>query len=102
MNITQALEQSRPGMVDEVQAAIRKHQLNQRAEQTYLHWISRVVLFHDLTDPDNLAEEEQRQFLAYLSDKMQLSRARLNQANQALTFFYRDVLGKPVALESAA
>jgi hypothetical protein len=60
------------------------------------------VLFHDLTDPDNLAEEEQRQFLAYLSDKMQMSRAPLNQAPQALTFFYRDVLGKPVALESAA
>ncbi|HCP21308.1 MAG TPA: integrase, partial [Marinobacter hydrocarbonoclasticus] len=41
MDITEALEQSRPGMIGQVQAAIRKRELNQRAEQTYLHWISR-------------------------------------------------------------
>lgn len=102
MNITQALEQSRPGIVGEVQAAIRKRQLNQRAEQNYLHWISRFVLFHDLKDPEHLAEEEQKQFLAYLREKMSLSRARLNQATQALAFFYEDVLGKPITAESAA
>jgi hypothetical protein len=101
MNITQALEQSRPGMVDEVQAAIRKHQLNQRAEQTYLHWISRFVLFHDLKNPDNMAEEDQRQFLDYLSNKIRVSRARLNQATQALTFFYEDVLGKTATPNAA-
>ena len=97
MNITQALEQSRPGMVDEVQAAIRKHQLNQRAEQTYLHWITRFVLFSDMKDPDALANEDRRLFLEYLNDRMRVSRARFNQASQALAFFYEDVLGKTPA-----
>lgn len=102
MDITEALEQSCPGMIGQVQAAIRKRELNQRAEQTYLHWISRFVLFHDLKDPDNLAEEDQKQFLTYLSDKIRVSRARLNQASQALSFFYEDVLGRPAAAADSA
>ncbi|ERS85417.1 integrase [Marinobacter sp. EVN1] len=102
MDITEALEQSRPGMIGQVQAAIRKRELNQRAEQTYLHWISRFVLFHDLKDPDNLAEEDQKLFLTYLSEKIRVSRARLNQASQALSFFYEDVLGRPTAAADSA
>ncbi|SRR5690554_26777 len=102
MNITEALEQSRPGLVRLVQAAIRKRELNQRAEQTYLHWISRFVLFHGLKDPDSLAEEDQRLFLNYLNEKIRVSRARLNQARHALAFFYEDVLNKPVQADTVA
>ncbi|OZB18920.1 MAG: integrase, partial [Marinobacter sp. 34-60-7] len=41
MDITEALEQSQPGMVKRLNLAIQKRQLNHRTEQTYLHWISR-------------------------------------------------------------
>ena len=102
MGITEALDQSRPGMVREVETAINQRQLNRRTQQTYLHWISRFVLFHNLKDPDELAEEDQQQFLAYLRDKIRLSRARMNQASQALTFFYEDVLNKPATGVTAA
>ncbi|MEX2475104.1 site-specific integrase [Marinobacter sp.] len=94
MNMTEALEQSQPGLVGRVNEAIREHQLNLRAEQTYLHWISRFVLFHGLKNPEQLATDDRLQFLSYLEDRIKLSRARLNQASQALTFFYEDVLGK--------
>lgn len=94
MGITEALDQSRPGMVREVETAINQRQLNQRTQQTYLHWISRFVLFHGLKDPDELALEDQQQFLDYLKDQISLSRARLNQASQALAFFFEDVLHK--------
>src|SRR6056297_3051913 len=97
MDITEALEQSQPGLVDRVKDAIRKHQLNQRSEQTYLHWITRFVLFSELKDPDALANEDRQRFLEYLNDRMRVSRARFNQASQALTFFYEDVLGKTSA-----
>ncbi|MBU2953103.1 site-specific integrase [Marinobacter sp. F3R08] len=97
MDITEALEQSQPGLVARVKDAIHKHSLNQRSEQTYLHWISRFVLFNDLKDPDALVNEDRRLFLEYLSDRIRVSRARLNQASQALTFFYEDVLGKTSA-----
>jgi len=52
------------------------------------------VLFHDMKDPETLANEDRQQFLHYLNDRIQVSRARLNQASKALTFFYQDVLGK--------
>lgn len=93
MDITEALEQSQPGLVGRVTDAIRKRELNHRAEQTYLHWISRFVLFHNLKSPEALANEDRQQFLAYLGNRIQVSRARLNQASQALTFFYDEVLG---------
>ena len=103
MEITQALEQSRPGMIRDVETAISQRQLNQRTQQTYLHWISRFVLFHDLKDPDELAPEDQQQFLDYLKNQISLSRARLNQASQALSFFFEDVLhkGEPEAVVAA-
>lgn len=92
MEISQALEHSQPGLVKRVNSAFREHQLNQRSEQTYLHWISRFVLFHDLTDPEDLDAHDCEQFLDYLTSRIQVSRARLNQATQALNFLYRDVL----------
>ncbi|MFO7994536.1 MAG: site-specific integrase [Marinobacter sp.] len=95
MDITEALEQSQPGLVSRVTGAIRKHQLNHRAEQTYLHWISRFVLFNGLKNPETLQADDRQLFLAYLSERLQVSRARMNQAKQALAFFYEDVLGKP-------
>jgi|25_taG_2_1085351.scaffolds.fasta_scaffold01748_4 hypothetical protein len=94
MDITEALNQSQPGLVRRVKDAIHKHKLNQRSEQTYLHWITRFVLFHNLKDPETLANEDRQLFLEYLTDRMRVSRARFNQASQALAFFYEDVLGK--------
>lgn len=94
MHITDALEHSQPGLVNRVTTAIRKHRLNQRTEQTYLHWITRFVLFNGLKDASELEAEDQQLFLIYLRDRVAVSRARLNQARQALSFFYEDVLQK--------
>ncbi|WP_417568284.1 site-specific integrase [Marinobacter sp.] len=94
MDIDESLDESQPGLVGRVKDAIRKHQLNQRAEQTYLHWITRFVLFHGQKDPEALGNEDRQLFLQYLNDRIRVSRARFNQASQALTFFYEDVLGK--------
>jgi hypothetical protein len=92
MEISQALEHSQPGLVSRVTAAIRTHELNYRAEQPYLHWISRFVLFHDLKDPALLEAGDCRSYLDYLTTQVQVSRARLNQATQALAFLYSEVL----------
>lgn len=94
MDLTEALEQSEPGLFKRVRNAIRKQRLNRRTEQTYLHWISRFVLFHQHKTPETLESDDQQVFLLYLQDRVQLSRARLNQARLALAFFYNDVLHK--------
>lgn len=102
MATTQVLEQSWPGLVQRITHAIHERHLNQRAEQIYLHWISRFLLFNEAKDPEALGREEQQRFLSYLQDGMRLSRARLNQARQALHFFYEDVLGKKDCLDGTA
>lgn len=94
MQLIEALEHSQPGLLTRVTLAIHKHQLNQRTEQNYLHWITRFVLFHDQKSVEILEHDDQQQFLSYLRDRIKVSRARLNQARQALTFFYEDVLNK--------
>ncbi len=94
MQLIEALEHSQPGLLTRVTLAIHKHELNQRTEQNYLHWITRFVLFHDQKDVEMLVQDDRQQFLSYLRDRIQVSRARLNQARQALSFFYEDVLGK--------
>lgn len=102
MEFSEALEQTRPGMIRDVRTAINQRQLNQRTQQTYLHWINRFVLFHGLKDPETLADDDQQQFLSYLRDRINLSRARVNQAHQALIFFYEDVLNKSTIENTAA
>lgn len=102
MSLNEALEQSEPGLFKRVRNAIRKQRLNQRTEQTYLHWISRFVLFHQPRKPETLERDDQQAFLLYLQDRIQLSRARLNQARQALAFFYEDVLHNPDLLAEPA
>lgn len=94
MHLTEALEQSDPGLFERVRNAIRQQRLTQRTEQTYLHWISRFVLFHQPKTPETLESADQQLFLQYLQERIQVSRARLNQARQALAFFYDDVLQK--------
>ncbi|WP_148864601.1 site-specific integrase [Marinobacter fonticola] len=94
MSMTEALDQSQSGLLSRVHRAIQLHKLNQRTEQTYLHWISRYVVFHDLKNPAELGDQEQQLFLGYLQQRMRVSRARLNQAKQALAFFYEEVLGQ--------
>lgn len=94
MTLITALEQSRTGLVARISMAIREQNLNQRAEQNYLHWINRFVLFHDCEDPEAMDREDCEIFLNYLKDRMGASRAKLNQARQALNFFFEDVLGK--------
>lgn len=101
MSMTEALDQSQSGLLARVRRAIQTHKLNQRTEQTYLHWISRYVVFHDLKDPSDLGEQEQQLFLGYLQQRMRVSRARLNQAKQALTFFYEEVLGQGPAVTTS-
>lgn len=99
MAITEALDQSQPGLWLRLQRAIQSRRLNARTEQTYLHWITRYVLFHGMRDPSELEASHIKQFVDDQRERMRVSRARLNQAMQALTFFYVEVLKRPTVVD---
>ncbi|MFE8070123.1 site-specific integrase [Marinobacteraceae bacterium S3BR75-40.1] len=102
MAMTEALDQSQPGLWLRLQREIQSRRLNARTEQTYLHWITRFVLFHGLRDPAELESGHIEQFVQDQKERMRVSRARLNQAMQALTFFYVEVLKRPAVVDPEA
>lgn len=96
MDTAQPLDQSQSGLLGQVRKAVKKASLSDRTRQTYQHWITQFIFFNDLKHPDELDEGNIKDFLGYLASRLQLSRAKLNQAQNALHFLYDKVLHKPV------
>jgi hypothetical protein len=96
MTINMALEQSQPGLADKLKHAAHSNQFNIRTLQTYQHWIVRYLSYFGLKSPQDLSGNNVREFLFYLASVLGLSRARLNQAKEALLFLYNQVLKKPI------
>jgi len=96
MNTNIALDESKPGLSSELAMAVQEQHLSQRTVQTYQHWIAQYLAYFDLKNPGSLSESNVKEFLRYLGKKLALSRARLNQAREALFFLYDKVLKKPL------
>ncbi len=91
-----AIDESHPGLSYALAEAVRNQQLSARTIQTYQHWITQYLAYFEMKNPKTLSEKNVKEFLRYLIKSMSLSRARLNQAREALLFFYDRVLKKPL------
>ncbi|TNC79962.1 MAG: integrase [Oleiphilus sp.] len=100
MDTTLALDESQPGLSQDLAQAVRAEQLSSRTVRTYQHWITQYLTYNDLKNPRYLSEKNVRDFLVYLMKRLSLSRAKLNQAREALVFLYEKVLRKPIAVAS--
>lgn len=96
MDVTLALDESQPGLSQELTQAVRAEQLSSRTIHTYRHWISQYLTYYDLKNPRYLSEQNVRDFLRHLTKRLSLSRAKMNQAREALLFLYEKVLHKPI------
>ena len=96
MSTAVALDECQPGLSVELAEAVRHQHLSVRTIQTYQHWITQYLAYFDLKSPKYLSENNVKEFLRYLVKNMSLSRARLNQAREALLFLYEKVLKKPL------
>jgi len=104
MSTTTALDECQPGLSFDIAEAVRDQHLSSRISQTYQHWIIQYLAYFDLKSPNSLSEQNVKEFLKHLVKRMSLSRARLNQAREALFFLYEKVLHKPlkrIELEAA-
>lgn len=96
MSTIQAIDESQPGLAEEFSQAARVEQLTVRSSQSYQHWIIQYLGYFNMRNPKTLTENNVREFLNYLAGRMQLSKARLNQAREAVLFLYEKVLHKPL------
>jgi len=84
-------------LIPSIRAALRLRHFSARTERAYVFWARRFVLFGDRRDPRECGEREVVAFLDHLVATRQIAASTQNQAVAALSFLYRDVLGRPLA-----
>lgn len=77
-------------------AALRGGQCSAATEKAYVHWALRYIRFHGLRHPKDLGDEDVAAFLRDLVVKGKVSASTQNQALCALSFLYREVIGRPL------
>jgi len=82
-----------PRLLDRVRDRIRAKHYSIRTEHAYLEWIKRFVRFHGKRHPSELGAEHVEAFLTHLAIDLNLAAASQNQAQSALLFMYKEVLG---------
>lgn len=88
----------KPRLLDQVRSAIRVRHYSYRTEQTYVHWITRYILFHNKRHPQDMGAAEVGAFLSHLAEDRNVSASTQNQALNAIVFLYKNVLGQDVGL----
>ena len=85
-------------LLDQVREVLRVKHYSLRTEETYLQWVKRFLKFHrDASGawrhPRDLGAEEVVEFLNHLATVEAVAAATQNQALNALSFLYTQVLG---------
>jgi site-specific recombinase XerD len=71
--------------------------LSARTQETYVRVVRQLAEYYHQA-PDQLGEEELRQYFLYLKNDKQLSRSSCTQALSGLKFFYQQSLGRDWAI----
>ena len=79
-------------MLDTLRQAIRVRHYSIRAEDTYVDWVRRFILFHGKRHPLDLGATDVSAFLTHLAVDRGVAPSTQNQAKSALLFLYREVL----------
>jgi integron integrase len=84
---------SQPRLLDRVRDRILFRHYSIRTEQAYVDWIKRFIRFHGKRHPATMGAVEVERFLTDLAVVHNVSASTQNQAQSALLFLYKDVLG---------
>jgi len=87
---------SAPKLLDQCRSIARVKHYSRKTEDAYVGWIRRFIFFHNKRHPNEMAENEIRQFLAHLAVDLHVSASTQTVALSALLFLYRDVLKLPL------
>lgn len=79
-------------IMNRVENVIRDKQYSNKTETAYTDWIYRFITFTDREHPNNMGEKEIKNFIHFLAFDKGVSESTQNQALNAISFFYRDIL----------
>lgn len=83
---------NKPKLLDRVRQAIRTRHYSYRAEQAYVGWIRRFILFHGKRHPAEMGKQEIERFLTPLAVERKVAASTQNQALAASLFLYKEVV----------
>ena len=92
-----AAQSRRPKLLTRLRIVLRTRHYSRRTEEAYVYWVRRFVHHCGLRHPATLSEGDVGRFLSSLAVRRRVSASSQNQALAALLFFYREVLGTPLA-----
>ncbi|WP_264905606.1 integron integrase [Vibrio sp. STUT-A11] len=75
-----------------------RHYSNKTIE-SYLFWIKRYIVFHQLVHPSKLSEEHVTEFLSHIAVKDKVAVKTQALALSAIVFLYRDFFQTPLSLD---
>src|SRR3974390_913014 len=82
--------------IEELRCVLRRQHKALSTESTYIFWLRRFVTALDGM-PDSLSSEEKlERFLTGLARHQDVAASTQNQALNAILYFYKEVLGKPL------
>ncbi|WP_158881821.1 integron integrase [Rhodanobacter sp. L36] len=90
--VTDAGQEQRPRLLDEVRRRLRLKHYSLRTEQAYVGWIRRFILHNDKRHPRDMGAVEVERFLSDLAVRGRVAAGTQNQALSSLLFLYREVL----------
>ena len=88
---------SSPKLLDLVRTVARVKHFSLKTEDAYANWIKRFILFHHKRHPNEMAENEIRQFLAHLAVDLHVSAS--TQTGIELLVLFRVTRGRPLFSE---
>lgn len=91
------MEQAGPRLLDRVRERLRRKNYSIRTEEAYVDWIRRFIRFHAFRHPTEMGASELEAFLTHLAVVGKVAASTQNQAQSALLFLYREVLGIELA-----
>jgi len=77
---------------------LRTRQYSFRTEEAYRDWVLRFLAFCS-GEPNSVTDGQVSEFLSYLAVERQVSVSTQRQALNALAFFFKEVLERPLALD---
>jgi integron integrase len=83
-------------LLDIVRDKIRVRHYSIKTERSYVGWIKRYIIYHNLRHPKEMGKREIEAFLTHLAVECDVAPATQNQAFNALLFLYEQVLGIPL------
>jgi integron integrase len=83
-------------LLDALKTEIRNRHYSIRTESAYVDWVRRFTAFHNYGDPTNLGAASVKEYLDYLAVEREISASTQNQALNALVFFFKHVIKKPI------